>query len=236
VNNTNNSSARDSYNNAREIYFKAWLGNFGGNAKDTMDFVDTLKLSQHELRLEVELNATSNTFQFGVTPDQPNTTNVLFNTENRLIKTDSIVISEYGIFVAAPSSRTAVNYKLRTYGNTQDFGAADGLLLDSIFYTNGALSISAANDLVIPYRGLFNHWYKGQTQETAPIGAASPDDMVRGAEDGMITMEPNILLIGSKQYRPTITLPTALVGLAGTFDRAVLILRGVLAQNSTPGA
>lgn len=233
MNNTNNSSAEQSFEKAKRIFAKAWLPQFGGDMSQAMDYATSLKLSQHELRLEVELNATSNSFLFGVTDQQRNSNNVQFITENRLTLQDSMVGNEYGIFVCAPSSRTATNYKLRTYGNTQDFGAADGLLIDSLF-SQGALSIIANKDVVMPYRGLFNHWYKPQTQETAPIGAASPDDQIRGAEDGMITWEPNILLIGSKGYQPIVSLPNALTGLSGTFYRLVLIIRGVLAQNSTP--
>jgi hypothetical protein len=84
----------------------------------------------------------------------------------------------------------------------------------------------------MPYRGLFNHWYKGQTQQTAALGAASPADQIRGAEDGFITDEPNILLIGSKGYIPQIILPAA-IALTSTHVRAVLIFKGILAQNST---
>jgi hypothetical protein len=88
------------------------------------------------------------------------------------------------------------------------------------------------NDVVIPYRGLFNHWYKPQTQQTAALGAGSPGDQIRGAEDGMITFEPNAILIGSKGYQPQIVLPAAMAS-AAQFLRCILIFRGILAQNST---
>jgi hypothetical protein len=84
----------------------------------------------------------------------------------------------------------------------------------------------------MPYRGLWNHLYNPQTQQTNPLGAGSPGDQVRGAEDGMVTMEPNILLVGSKGYLPEIVLKSALASAAANL-RAVLIFRGVLAQNST---
>jgi hypothetical protein len=88
------------------------------------------------------------------------------------------------------------------------------------------------NDVIIPFRGLLNHWYKPQTQQTAALGPASPQDQFRGAEDGFITQEPNLLLIGSKAYVPQIELPAALSS-AAEFLRCVLIFRGILAQNST---
>jgi hypothetical protein len=157
---------------------------------------------------------------------------VVFNTENRLQLQDSLVVSEYGIFVGQPGSRTDTAWRLRTYGNTQDFAAADAAAIDETFYSQGSFQLRVNNDVIVPYRGLFNHWYKGQTQQTAALGPGSPGDQICGAEDGFVTQEPNILFIGSKNYQPQIVLPTQLVS-AAPFIRAVLILKGVNAQNST---
>lgn len=232
MNSTNNASARQSFEIAQNILFNAWIGSFNGDVNACRNWVNNRKLSQGEIRLEVELNTQNNRFVFGVTPNQANSTNVIFNTENRLNLQDSLIASEYGIFVAQPSSRTDTAYVLNTYGNTQVFAAADAAALDSTFYSNGFLQTKVNNDVVIPYRGLINHWYKPQTQQTAAIGAGSPKDQLRGAEDGYVTQEPNLLLIGSKNYQPEIVLPSALAS-AASFLRAVLIYRGVLAQNST---
>jgi hypothetical protein len=232
MNNTNNASARESYNIAKQTLYNSWIQSFQGNSAQCWDWVNSRKLSQHEIRLEVELNTTNNRFVFGLTPNQSNSTNFVFNTENRLNLQDSLVCSEYGIFVAQPTSRTDTAYILTTYGNTQVFAAADAAALDSTFYSNGAFSTKVNNDVVVPYRGLFNHWYKAQTQQTAPIGAGSPKDQLRGCEDAMITQEPNLYLIGSKNYVPEIVLPSSLAS-AAPFLRCVLIYRGILAQNST---
>lgn len=232
MNNTNNFSARNSYDIAKDVLFKAWINSFNGDAAACRRWVENRKLSQGEVRLEVELTTASNLFAFGVTPNQASTTNVQFNTENRLQLQDSLIASEYGIFVAQPTSRTDTAFTLNTYGNTQVFAAADAAALDSTFYSNGSFQMKVNNDVVIPYRGLFNHWYKPQTQQTAALGAASPKDQIRGAEDGMITQEPNLLLIGSKNYVPQIVLPGNLAS-AAAFMRCVLIFRGILAQNST---
>ena len=232
MNSTNNASARQSYDIAKQILFNAWINSFNGNTKQCWDWVNGRKLSQHEIRLEVELNTTNNRFAFGVTPNQSNSTNVIFPTENRLNLQDSLVASEYGIFVAQPASRTDVAFTLETYGNTQVFAVADAAALDSTFYSNGTLQTRVNNDVIIPYRGLFNHWYKPQTQQTGALGVGSPKDQVRGAEDGFVTQEPNLLLIGSKNYVPEVVLPGALAS-AANFLRCILIYRGVLAQNST---
>ena len=234
MNNTNNMSARDSFIRAKEIFVSAFMTNFvnkGGEAA-CRQFVNSLKLSQSEIRLEVNLSTTNNSFIFGLLSNQSNSNNVQFATEKRLNQSDTLCVNEYGIFVGQASGNNDTTYTLNTYGNTQVFAAADAAALDSTFYSNGAFQITAANDIVAPYRGLFNHWYKPQTQQTAALGAGSPKDQIRGAEDGMITMEPNILLIGSKNYQPQIVLPGALASAAANL-RCILIFRGILAQNST---
>ena len=221
-----------SYDVAKQILYNSWIESFKGDSAACMNWVNNRKLSQGEIRLEVELNTANNRFVFGVTPNQNNSTGVIFNTENRLKLQDSLIVSEYGLYVAQPTSRVDTAYTLQTYGNTQVFAAADAAALDSTFYSNGFFSTKVNNDVVIPYRGLLNHWYKPQTQQTAAIGAGSPKDQFRGAEDGLITQEPNILLIGSKDYVPELVLPGALAS-AAAFLRCVLIYKGILAQNST---
>ena len=232
MNNTNNASARASYDIAKQILYNSWIKSFDGRSKDCMDWVNGRKLSQSEIRLEVELNTTNTSFTFGMTPNQANSTGVVFNTENRLNLQDSLIAPEYGIFVSQPASRVSTAFTLQTYGNTQVFAAADAAALDSTFYSNGNFQMNVNNDVIIPYRGLFNHWYIPQTQQTAALGAASPKTQIRGAEDGFITQEPNVLLIGSKNYVPQIQFKTALAS-AAAFMRCTLIFRGILAQNST---
>ncbi len=231
MNNTNNMSARESFKQAKQMFFRAFRDKFQTD-QQCEAFVNGLKLSQSEIRLEVNLNTTNNSFVFGVTPNQVNSSNVQFATENRLNLQDSLCANEYGIYVGQAASNTDTAYKLRTYGNLITFAAADAAALDSTFYSNGGFQVNANNDVIMPYRGLFNHWYKPQTQQTAALGAASPDDQIRGAEDGMVTLEPNLVLIGSKNYVPQIVLKAALASATANL-RCVLIFRGVLAQNST---
>lgn len=231
MNNTNNGSARESFQHAKKVFFKAWRNSFDTD-QACWNYIDGLKLSQSEIRLEVGLNATNNNFKFGMTVNQQNSSNVQFNTEKRLEMQDSFVANEYGIYIGQPSSQTDTLWQLHTYPNPVDFAAADLASLNGTFYSHGALRMTCNNDVIMPYRGLFNHKYVPQTQATAAIGAGSPQDQIRGAEDGMITDEPNILLIGSKGYIPEIILPVNMASVAANM-RAVLIFRGVLAQNST---
>lgn len=234
MNSTNNLSACEAYKHAKDVFFRSMRNKFTDDAS-CRSWVNNLKLSQSEVRLEVELNTANNIFTFGVTPNQANSTGVVFNTERRLQLQDSLVVSEYGIFVGQPSSRTDTSWRLCTYGDASQIAVADAAALDSTFYSNGSLVTKANNDVVIPYRGLWNHRYVPQTQQLNVQNAARPVlaiSQVRGAEDGFVTQEPNLLLIGSKNYEPQIVLPTALAS-AAAFLRCVIIYRGVLAQNST---
>ena len=236
MNSTNNFSARESYRIAKELLYNSMRNdpafqNMGGD-RACRDWVNGRKLSQSEIRLEVELNTANNSFIFGLTANQQNTTNIIFPTENRLQMQDSLIVSEYGFFVANPASRTDTAFQIKTYGSQPTFAAAAANALNSTLYGQGNFRLTCNNDVIMPYRGLFNHWYRPQTQQTAAFGAASPEDQVRGAEDGFITAEPNILLIGSKGYQPQIVLPGNLASV-DTFERGILIFRGILAQNST---
>lgn len=231
MNNTNNISARMAFENARVMFYNAFRDKFQSDSACT-DFVNSLKLSQSEIRLEVGLNISNNIFTFGVTPNQASSSNVKFPTERRLELQDSICCNEYGIFVAKPANADDSAYEYQTYGNQVVFGTAGAAALNGTFYGNGSFQVRCNNDVIAPYRGLGNHKYIGQTQQTAALGAASPMDQYRGAEDGFITSEPNLVYIGSKNYQPQIVLPAALAS-ADANLRAILIIRGVLAQNST---
>ena len=238
MNNTNNFSARDSYRIAKELLYNAMRNDpkFVEGAKgdrDCRDWVNSRKFSQSEIRLEVELNAVNNSFVFGLTANQQNSTNIIFNTENRLTMQDTLICNEYGFFVGNPTSTVDTTWELKTYGNPITFAAGtDANLLNTTLYGHGYFRMTCNNDVIIPSRGLFNHWYRPETQQTAAFGAASPLDQIRGAEDGCITEEPNLLLIGSKGYIPQIVLPSNMA-LTATHIRAVLLFKGDLAQNST---
>lgn len=235
MNNTNNQSARESYRQAMRMFYLAFRDKFqpGQAGNDECEaFVNQLKLTQGEVRCEVQLLTTLNQYTFGVTPNQQNSNNILFTTERRMPLQDSICVNEYAIFVGNPASAVDTAYQLRSYGNFFDFGAAPAAALNSTFYSNGAFKLTINNDVIIPYRGLLNHWYKPQTQQTGALAAASPDDQLRGAEDGAITAEPNFVLIGSKNNEPQILLQAPLAAVT-TFERAILVMRGIYAQNST---
>lgn len=237
MNNTNNYTAELAFTKARAILKAAmwdeFVKKYGANANEKADeWVNSRKGSQSELRLECEFSTTTTVFKFGVLPQDANTTGVVFNTEIRLDPQDTLVANEYAVLVGQPASRTDTAWELRTYGNEIDFGAAFANQLNQTFYSHGKFSMMCNKDTIISNRMLWNHLYRGQTQQTAALGVASPNDQVRGAEDGSITDSPNIWLIGQKGYIPQITLVNALTA-ATAFSRMILVFRGVQFQNST---
>jgi len=236
LNATNNLAARAGFDHARHMFAMAQLDKFNGVYARAKKWADSLKLSQNEIRREVTLTATSQSFSFGITVNQNSQgATGLFNTEVPLQQQDSLCVYEYGIFVRKLTSAVTTDDELKTYGNPQVFSTATvAAALNGTFYSHGQFKITVNNDVVLPARGLFNHKYIPQTQNGVGITAQTifSQDQVRGAEDGFVTCEPNIVLIGSKNYVPQIILPTNLAAVE-TFQRAVIIFRGCLAINST---
>jgi hypothetical protein len=232
MNSTNNFTARNTYLNARQMYINAWKGNFGNDMNACANYVDSLVLAQSELRLETNLVTTNNRFVFGVTPNQASSANVVFNTEIRLNLQDCMVVSEYAIYIGQPTSAIDTTWRLQTYANANVFAAGDVAGLNSTFYSNGYFTAKVNGQVVIPQRQLWNHFYIPQTQQIAATGATAVQSQVRGAEDGFVTVEPNFMLVGSKNSVLEIVLPAALTSTAA-FMRVVFIARGIIAQNST---
>jgi len=237
MNNTNNESAYQAYLRSKQVFYNSFIQDFMDDNKPNpvercKAYVEALKLSQSEVRMEVSLTTAATQFLFAVLPSDSNTTGVKFPTEQRLKPQDTLVCNEYKIEIAQTAGNDDVNYPVDTYPNTQHFAAADIAALRNILYDNGSFGILCNGDVVYPYRRLRNHLVIPQTQQTAALGAGSPNDQIRGAEDAFVTMSPGIFLIGTKGYQPVIQLKTALVG-TFTNVRCILTMSGILAQNST---
>lgn len=236
----NNQAGRMVYENAKRVFFDAWIDAFmKANNSNVVAaraacqrYVDSLKLAPSEIRLETTLDTVNSVFTFGVTPNQANNAGVVFKTEKRLQMQDNLVVSEYGIYVAQTAGQTDTAFDLNTYGNGNVFTVADAAALNTTFYSNGQFTLKVNNDVIIPSRGLVNHKYIPQTQQIAALGAAAVHSQFRGAEDGVICMEPNFLLSGQKNNVPQVVLDGALASMAAN-ARVILIFKGLLAQNST---
>ncbi len=216
----NSMEARMVFDNASKAISKAF--------SDKPDILRQVKLTQGFLRVSQALVVGQTLYQFPILVNE--TQLGIFNTETRLNQQDSFVLSELGIFVSAPASAADATYRLQTYPNTQVFTGANAAALQSIY--NGSLSLTINNDILIPKWDLFRHLVINETQQTAALGAGSPNDKIIGAIDGFYPVEPNIVFIGSKNNVLQVQLPVGVTAIQAN-SRIEILMRGVVAQNST---
>ena len=193
-------------------------------------------LSQSYLRLEVALSTSITNYQFPVLVNDVSSSNTTsFATEQRLNLQDSFVISSLGFFVAAPSSSTAVDFQLATYPNPYIFSTTNAA--SSLFnWYNSSLTLTVNNRQIVPAYDLYRHYSVPQQQGGNAYTTAQTQafrDQQDGGESAFYPIEPAWVLVGSKQNTLQVQLPSAMAAIQ-THSRAILILRGHLAQNSTP--
>ena len=198
--------------------------------------LQTAVLSQSYLRLEVALSTTITNYQFPVLVNDVSSSNTTaFNTENRLALQDAFVCSSLFLGFCAPSSSTATNFKLFTYPNPYTFSTTNAATsLDSWY--NSSLSLTVNNRQIVPSYDLYRHYnvpnqQGGNAYTTAQTQAFS--DEQSGADSGFYPIEPAWVLVGSKQNVLQVQLPQAMAAVQAN-SRAVIIMRGHLAQNVTP--
>jgi len=212
-----NLDARMTYDNAKMVIVKAF--------PDVPDILNKCKLTQSTYRFEQPLVAGNTQYQFPVLINEA----IYSNTEKRLKQQDSCVVSALAMFVALPASLTDAAYKLLSYPNPYVFGS-NAAPLGALY--NGNLSLAVNNDILVPNWDLFKHYVVPQTQQTTALGAGAPADELNGCEDAFYPVEPNLVLIGSKNNVINLTLPAGISSVAAN-SRIVLIVRGITAQNST---
>jgi hypothetical protein len=209
----NTQAARMVYENARVALAKAFPN----------QNVNQFKCTQSFLRLELALSTAQTRYQFQILNQ---TTGTPFNTEQRLNLQDSFVTSSLGIFIGKPSSDTDTTFELDTYCDTVKY--TNAAAMNAIY--NGVLQVAVNNDVILPAWDLTRHFYRPQTQTTA--AANTPLNQKRLAEDAFYAVEPNITAIGSKNTVLTVNLGAALSAVDAN-SRIIIVMRGVLAQNST---
>lgn len=214
----NNVAGRMIYDNAKKALYRAFAG-----TNPNLN-IEQFKLTQSFIRLEQNIAVGTTNYNFPLLSNQAAAT----NTEQRLNLQDSFVISEIGMYLALPTSATDATYRLTTNASPFIFTQ---FAQNRIFY-NGKLTISVNNNTILPAWDLQRHYYSPETQQTAAFGAASPIDQLRSEVDGMYACEPNIVLVGSKNYQIGIQLPAGLTAIDAN-SRVILMFRGILAQNST---
>jgi hypothetical protein len=187
-------------------------------------------LSQSYLRSEVAMSTSTTSYQI---PILVNSATTNFPTNNLLNLQDGFVVSSIGIFTAIPAAATTTAFPLYTYPNASAYttsGAATALY--NLY--GGKLSIVVNNRQIVPSYDIYRNLYVPQTQQGA-ASTASTIDQNDATEFGFYPIEPNIVLVGSKNNVVSLELPGAISTLqASTAPRIVVILRGILAQNVTP--
>lgn len=210
-----NLDARLIYENSKEALRKAF--------PDIHNIAEICKLTQSDYRFEQPLVAGNTNYTFPVLVNQQ----PFSNTEKRLLQQDSAIIYSLGMYLALPASSTDTAFLLETYPNPVSWGA-NAVPAKSIY--NGFISIAVNNDILVPNWGTFKHLNVPETQTTAAANA--PLDEIRGSYDATFPMEPNIVLIGSKNNVINLQLPVGISTVPAN-SRVVLILRSITAQNST---
>lgn len=211
--------------NARQVYL---------NALSLMQAqgirADVSKCTQSDLILENQLVVGTTQFNFPFLKNQNNNVGAPFNTEVRLNQQDSFVAAAWGVFLSNPASNVDATAPMLSYPNTNTFGAAAAAAAETIY--NSLFQLSVNNDIILPVWSASRHRFVPQTQATAAFGAGSPIDQIDLSSDGFVPVEPNLVVIGSKNNVLTLLLPAPLAAVTA-FERIRVHFRGVLAQNST---
>lgn len=189
-------------------------------------------LSQSYIRSEVAMSTTTTSYQIPILVNSVGAgTN--FATNNLLNLQDAFVVSSIGIFTAIPAASTTTAFPLYTYPNALAYSTVGAAAALYNLY-NGKLSVVVNNRQIVPSWDLYRHLYAPQTQQGA-AATATTIDQNDATEFGYYPVEPNIVLVGSKNNVISLELPGAISTLqATTAPRIVVIMRGILAQNVTP--
>jgi hypothetical protein len=189
-------------------------------------------LSQSYIRSEVAMSTSTTSYQIPILVNSTGA-NTNFATNNLLQLQDAFVVSSIGIFVSIPASSSTTAFRLYTYPNVTAFSTAGAATALYNLY-NGKMSVVVNNRQIVPSWDIYRHLYVPQTQQLAASTATTQDEN-DATEFGYYPVEPNIVLVGSKNNVISLELPGAISTLeAGTAPRIVVIMRGILAQNVTP--
>lgn len=200
----------------------------------------TAVLSQSYLRLERTVSTSVASYQFGVLVNETPQGSTIQSTEQRLNLQDSFFVSSVSMFVGLQTAtETATNFPLYPYPNPHVFSTGVGTLTSTSKALwnayNGYLSLTVNNRTIATAWDTFRHYDARTTQQVAAITAVlGTVDEMNGGNSSSYSVEPNWVLIGSKNNNLTLTMPGAIANIeASATTKIVLILRGVLAQNST---
>lgn len=200
----------------------------------------TAVLSQSYLRLERTVSTSVASYQFGVLVNDTPQGSTVQPTEQRLNLQDSFFVSSVSMFVGLQTaSYTNTNFPLYAYPNPHVFSANVGSATSTANALwnayNGNLSLTVNNRTIATAWDTFRHYDARTTQQVAAItGVLGTVDEMNGGNSASYSVEPNWVLIGSKNNNLTLNMPGAIGYVeSSATTKIVIILRGVLAQNST---
>lgn len=217
----NTMDARLAYDNASQAIVKS----YGINA------LKKFFLTMSTLRLEQLIVAGQTLYTFPVLTFDTQVA-APFPTEIRLKQQDTFFIAELLYYLALPTGAGDTSFIPLSYESPFLTGA-NAIPMRALW--SGDLTMTIGNYKYMYNWDLHRHYYAGQTQQTAALGAGSPTDQRRLSEDGFYPVQPMITLAGTEDNLIQVNLDAA----PATFNanaRLGLMFRGVNAQNSTPVA
>lgn len=194
---------------------------------------NSAKLTQSDLVLEQALAVNTTLYQFAVLNNDNGPSGTQFNTEQRLTQQDSFIVAQMGMFIGVPTSATDATIIWHTYPSPAVFATAGSALAAETLY-NSKLKITVNQDVIMPTYRMDKHRSVPQSQQVAAAANQNgiAQDQIDLSSDGWNAIEPNLLLIGSKNSVIQLFLPSAIAAITPN-SRVRLWFRGLLAQNST---
>ena len=216
----NTANARLVFDNARNLLTDAGIS------------LQKAVLSQFYIRTEIAITATATKYPVPVLQNNLQG-GVQYNTSQLLALQDAFVVAEMGIFLAVPSSATDGSFKLCTFADPAVFTTAGAAASTETLY-NGYINMMVNNNNIVPAWDIARCRVVNPTQGNVGVTAQTvfPQSQIDLSSDGFYPVEPNIIVGGGKNNIFTINLPAAIATIQAN-SRIVVVMRGVLAQNST---
>jgi len=194
-------------------------------------------LSQSYIRSEVALSTTTTTYHVPILiNDNQNGSTSSFPTSALLNLQDAFVISGLFVGFANTADNTTSAFRIRTFPSVINTGSTAAATAMETLY-NASLQLTVNNRQILTQFPISNCLYIPQTQQLAAVSTSPYPSLDQNEQFAGATypMEPNIVLVGSKNNVCQVVLPAAIGTLptAGA-PRLIVIFTGILAQNCTP--
>ena len=223
--------------------------------------VNTDELTQGFVRSEVTLLVNNSVLQWPIVETQQVSQSPITPTMRLLPEQDSFVVGTIGFWLmnysyvvntdqSQPDFASANNWGPVTYVSAYiNNGTGQTWSPGSMLFWLGYISIEVNKKVLIPYWDTYRHYKAPITQEangnTAPTWSGyGQKNSIDGATDGFYPVEPNIIIGGGRNNKICLNLPSNIpatnnpFALSGIYNvsfvaKAVLMFRGIWAQNST---